>query len=73
MTTAKYHLNRSQFGIRIAHNFGAFLFQGFERDTGNLPPGRRGAGDIHGIRRQLVLPTRANYTGRTLQCDIKSR
>ncbi|MUW75080.1 AAA family ATPase, partial [Shigella flexneri 2a] len=25
------------------------------------------------IRRQLVLPTRANYTGRTLQCDIKSR
>ncbi|MEL2938480.1 alpha/beta hydrolase, partial [Escherichia coli] len=26
-----------------------------------------------GIRRQLVLPTRANYTGRTLQCDIKSR
>ncbi|WP_434087325.1 Hok/Gef family protein, partial [Escherichia coli] len=24
------------------------------------------------IRRQLVLPTRANYTGRTLQCDIKS-
>ncbi|WP_250667981.1 phage tail protein, partial [Escherichia coli] len=28
---------------------------------------------IAGIRRQLVLPTRANYTGRTLQCDIKSR
>ncbi len=27
----------------------------------------------YGIRRQLVLPTRANYTGRTLQCDIKSR
>ncbi|WP_252321727.1 aminopeptidase P family N-terminal domain-containing protein, partial [Escherichia coli] len=26
-----------------------------------------------GIRRQLVLPTRANYTGRPLQCDIKSR
>ncbi|TFQ43166.1 hypothetical protein ELV02_24390, partial [Escherichia coli] len=25
------------------------------------------------IRRQLVLPTGANYTGRTLQCDIKSR
>lgn len=25
------------------------------------------------IRRQLVLPTRANYTGRPLQCDIKSR
>ncbi|GDJ76492.1 IS3 family transposase OrfA [Escherichia coli] len=25
------------------------------------------------IRRQLVLPTRANYTGRTLQGDIKSR
>ncbi|EFI6096589.1 hypothetical protein G3813_005729 [Escherichia coli] len=23
------------------------------------------------IRRQLVLPTRANYTGRPLQCDIK--
>lgn len=33
------------------------------------------SGDIflYGIRRQLVLPTRANYTGRTLQCDIKSR
>ncbi|MDO2832567.1 DUF1281 domain-containing protein, partial [Escherichia coli] len=29
--------------------------------------------DIEVIRRQLVLPTRANYTGRTLQCDIKSR
>ncbi|MEL2908416.1 DUF905 family protein, partial [Escherichia coli] len=29
--------------------------------------------DDPGIRRQLVLPTRANYTGRTLQCDIKSR
>ncbi|WP_252399596.1 glycoside hydrolase family protein, partial [Escherichia coli] len=28
---------------------------------------------IASIRRQLVLPTRANYTGRTLQCDIKSR
>ncbi len=29
--------------------------------------------DYFVIRRQLVLPTRANYTGRTLQCDIKSR
>ncbi|EIQ8792551.1 hypothetical protein LI695_004758, partial [Escherichia coli] len=28
---------------------------------------------LAGIRRQLVLPTRANYTGRTLQGDIKSR
>lgn len=28
---------------------------------------------VPSIRRQLVLPTRANYTGRTLQCDIKSR
>ncbi len=28
---------------------------------------------IAAIRRQLVLPTRASYTGRTLQCDIKSR
>ncbi|MCQ8809677.1 hypothetical protein NQU36_16310, partial [Escherichia coli] len=31
------------------------------------------AGQLRDIRRQLVLPTRANYTGRTLQCDIKSR
>ena len=31
------------------------------------------AKDMRAIRRQLVLPTRANYTGRTLQCDIKSR
>ncbi|MEF7903203.1 transposase, partial [Escherichia coli] len=30
-------------------------------------------GSLRLIRRQLVLPTRANYTGRTLQCDIKSR
>ncbi len=29
--------------------------------------------DMVDIRRQLVLPTRANYTGRPLQCDIKSR
>lgn len=29
--------------------------------------------ESYSIRRQLVLPTRANYTGRTLQCDIKSR
>ena len=28
---------------------------------------------LSSIRRQLVLPTRANYTGRPLQCDIKSR
>lgn len=34
---------------------------------------RRWDREILAIRRQLVLPTRANYTGRTLQCDIKSR
>ncbi|ANO89175.1 hypothetical protein GJ11_10655 [Escherichia coli] len=32
-----------------------------------------GSNSVERIRRQLVLPTRANYTGRTLQGDIKSR
>ncbi|WP_252400568.1 phage minor tail U family protein, partial [Escherichia coli] len=47
------------------HDTGATLFDG--------RPAVFDEADFPAIRRQLVLPTRANYTGRTLQCDIKSR
>ena len=46
------------------------MLGGADNPNGELPSYITGA---NSIRRQLVLPTRANYTGRTLQCDIKSR
>lgn len=50
------------------------LFQGVTLDSRMGYTGRRQFHSLgQAIRRQLVLPTRANYTGRTLQCDIKSR
>ncbi|MCG3915630.1 DUF932 domain-containing protein, partial [Escherichia coli] len=50
---------------RRREDYGQDLWSAYQTIQENMLKG--------GIRRQLVLPTRANYTGRTLQCDIKSR